>query len=81
MELLVVDVDLAHLGLDALARLLLERLLVLLLLDGVALRRDARVGDEACVCVCERQRAAQNRAGQGRKRRESERERDALGSW
>ena len=47
MEFLVVDVDLAHLWLDALAGLLLERLRVLLLLDRVALRSDAGIGNEA----------------------------------
>lgn len=48
MQFLVVDVNLSHLRLDAFARLLLERLRLLLLLDGVALRRDTRVGDVGC---------------------------------
>lgn len=48
VQLLVVDVDLAHLRLNAFASLLLERLSVLLLLDGVALSSDTSIGNEAC---------------------------------
>lgn len=46
VELLVVNVNLAHLGLDPLACLLLERRALLLLFDRVALCRDPRVGNE-----------------------------------
>lgn len=48
MQLLVVDVDLAHLGLDALSSLGLEGLAFLLLLDRIPLGRDTRVGNETC---------------------------------
>lgn len=48
VQLLVVDVDLSHLRLNALARLGFERLPLLLLLDRVSLRCDAGIGDEAC---------------------------------
>lgn len=45
MQLLIVDVDLAHLGLHALSGLLLERLILLLVFDGVSLVGDSGVGD------------------------------------
>lgn len=48
MQLLIVDVNLSHLWLDALARLLLERLRLLLLFDRIPLSGDTRVSNVGC---------------------------------
>ena len=45
VELLIIDVNLAHLGLDTLASLGLERHVCFLFFDGITLSRNACVGD------------------------------------
>lgn len=49
VQLLIVDVDLAHFGLDPFPRLLAEGLVGLFGLDGVTLLADTGVGDPGCV--------------------------------
>lgn len=48
MQLLIIDIDLAHLGLNPLSCLLFERHRSFLLLDRVSLVRDSGVSDPSC---------------------------------